>query len=107
MIEGWRIPLLLSAVLVVVGDVIWRRIGDSPTFVEVKKTGNVDKYPVPTVLRTYSMRALLIGGAVLCVGVTIYMMAVFGLTYTVTTRSSGLLTRVQELVCGRWWDLVL
>jgi hypothetical protein len=32
---------------------------------------------------------------------------VFGLTYTVTTRSSGLLTRVQELVCGRWWDLVL
>jgi len=45
MIEGWRIPLLLSAVLVVVGDVIWRRIGDSPTFVEVKKDWQCRQIP--------------------------------------------------------------
>jgi hypothetical protein len=97
MIEGWRIPLLLSAVLVVVGDVIRRRIGDSPTFVEVKKTGNVDKYPVPTVLRTYSMQALLIGGAVLCVGVTIY-----GDNPILRTPDMGSGVGVRSV-----WDLVL
>jgi MFS family permease len=82
---GWRIPFLLSAVLVVVGYVIRRRIGESPTFVEVKKTGNVDKYPVLELLRTYPMQTLLVAGSVLCVGVTFYMMGVFGLTYTATT----------------------
>jgi MFS family permease len=82
---GWRIPFLMSAVLVVVGYVIRRRVEESPTFEHVKQTGEVDRSPLVTILREHPARILLVAGAVLSVGVTFYMMAVFGLTYTTAT----------------------
>jgi MFS family permease len=49
---GWRVPFLLSAVLVGVGLYVRLRVMDSPDFTAVKKTQTVVKQPVLEVIRT-------------------------------------------------------
>ena len=49
---GWRVPFLLSAVLVGVGLYVRLRVMDSPDFAAVKKTQTVVKQPVLEVIRT-------------------------------------------------------
>jgi len=50
---GWRIPFLLSLVLVAIG--LWIRLGilESSMFNAVRQSGRVDKMPILTVLRRY------------------------------------------------------
>src|SRR3978361_1787316 len=43
---GWRIPFLLSAVVVLVGYIIRRRVDETPAFVEEAETGVVPKAPI-------------------------------------------------------------
>ena len=49
---GWRVPFLLSAVLIAVGLYVRLRVMDSPDFTAVKKTQKVVKQPVLQVIRT-------------------------------------------------------
>jgi MFS family permease len=99
---GWRIPFLLSVVLIVVGYVLRRTIHESPSFTEVRRTGAVDRAPLLTVLRRYPAQTLLVAGATLGGGVTFYMMAVFGLSYSTSelgmSRSSILLVVLVTMV---------
>jgi MFS family permease len=48
---AWRVPFLLSAVLIVVGILIRLRIEESPEFEELKSEGEVSKNPLLEVLR--------------------------------------------------------
>ncbi len=48
---AWRVPFLLSAVLIVVGILIRLRIEESPEFEELKSEGQVSKNPLLEVLR--------------------------------------------------------
>jgi len=57
---GWRIPFLLSAVLVGIGLFIRMKLEESPEFAEVKDTGSEAEVPVFEVVRT-SKKSLLIG----------------------------------------------
>jgi MHS family shikimate/dehydroshikimate transporter-like MFS transporter len=50
---GWRIPFLLSLLLVVIGLYVRLRIDESPVFDEIRKTKAVESRPVAEVLRTY------------------------------------------------------
>src|SRR5438067_1117258 len=49
---AWRLPFLLSAVLIVVGIVIRLKVEESPAFEELKSEGEVAKNPLLEVLRT-------------------------------------------------------
>ena len=49
---SWRVPFLLSAVLIVVGIVIRLKIEESPEFEELKSEGEVAKNPLLEVVRT-------------------------------------------------------
>jgi MFS family permease len=49
---GWRVPFLLSAILVGVGLYVRLRVMDSPDFTAVKKAQTVVKQPVLQVIRT-------------------------------------------------------
>ncbi|KAA5831182.1 MHS family MFS transporter [Saccharopolyspora hirsuta] len=49
---AWRVPFLLSAVLVFVGIVIRYKIAESPEFEELKGDGEVVKNPITEVLRS-------------------------------------------------------
>src|SRR3954467_2667709 len=49
---AWRVPFLLSAVLIAVGIVIRLKVEESPEFEELKDEGNIAKNPLTEVLRT-------------------------------------------------------
>src|SRR3954453_18553947 len=48
---AWRVPFLLSAVLIVVGIVIRLKVEESPEFEELKEEGDLSKNPLLEVLR--------------------------------------------------------
>jgi MFS family permease len=48
---AWRVPFLLSAVLIVVGIMIRLKIDESPEFEELKEEGELSKNPLVEVLR--------------------------------------------------------
>lgn len=50
---GWRVPFLLSAVLIVVGFYIRRRVDESPIFQEVVESGKRTKMPVVEVFKSH------------------------------------------------------
>src|SRR5689334_12196413 len=49
---AWRVPFLLSAVLIVVGIIIRLKVEESPEFEELKAEGELSKNPLLEVLRT-------------------------------------------------------
>jgi MFS family permease len=49
---AWRVPFLLSAILIVVGIIIRLKVEESPEFEELKDEGNIAKNPLTEVLRT-------------------------------------------------------
>src|SRR5215207_11736573 len=67
---GWRMPFLLSAVVVVVGLFIRLRIAESPVFEEVKETHTEARAPILDVFRTNAKNILLIAGMRLAINTT-------------------------------------
>jgi metabolite-proton symporter len=78
---GWRVPFLLSAILVVLGLFIRLKLAESPDFEAVKETGSVRKIPVVEVLRKHPSLVVLMCLSYLSAGVTFYVGTVFSLTY--------------------------
>jgi MFS family permease len=76
---GWRIPFLLSWVLVVLGLVIRRRIRETPEFEEVRGARDLLRLPIATVTKNYT-RSLVLGRlfstASPAIGLLIYVYAV-------------------------------
>jgi MHS family shikimate/dehydroshikimate transporter-like MFS transporter len=62
---GWRIPFLLSIILVAVGLFIRLRIMESPAFRRVQETQTEARMPIVDVIRTYPKQVLLAAGAFL------------------------------------------
>src|SRR5262245_6126841 len=85
---GWRVPFLISIVLVFVGMFIRLRIVESPVFAQIKETRAVVKVPVIELLRSDARNVMLAAGIYLAHGVLFYAMTVYTLAYT--TREYGL-----------------
>ncbi|WP_461173335.1 MHS family MFS transporter [Arthrobacter sp. Z1-9] len=80
---GWRIPFLLSVVVVAVGWWIRKSLHESPVFTEEKEHGEVPKAPLKVLFKVYTGSVLLIVFAALAsVNSTIF--GQFALTYGVT-----------------------
>ncbi|GAA1092950.1 MFS transporter [Tsukamurella spumae] len=73
---GWRVPFLLSAVMVMVGLYVRLRISETPVFAKAVEEGKKVKAPIGEVFRT-AWRPLIIG--------TFVMVATYTLFYLVTT----------------------
>ena len=80
---GWRVPFLLSIVLVGVGLFIRLRIMETPAFLQVKETRTEAPMPILDVLRTYPKNVLLAMGMRIAENGTFYVLTVFVLTYIV------------------------
>ena len=50
---GWRIPFWLSAVVVVAGVLIRRRLDETPLFEEAAREGEIERAPVGELLRDH------------------------------------------------------
>jgi metabolite-proton symporter len=81
---GWRVPFLLSGVLVIVGLWIRLTIAESPLFREVQEHDAEVKAPIVDVLRRYPSRVLLAIGARIGVDVAFYTFILFVTSYVVT-----------------------
>jgi metabolite-proton symporter len=86
---GWRIPFLLSAVLIFVGLWVRLTVSESPVFLEAQRaaeakaaeTGEVEKAPIGTVLTRYKREVLTAMGARIAENVSFYLLTAFSLTY--------------------------
>ena len=78
---GWRVPFLLSGVLVLVGLWIRMTIAESPLFREVEAEDLKARAPIVDVLRLYPRRVLLAIGARVGVDVAFYTFVLFITTY--------------------------
>ncbi|MFI7128073.1 MFS transporter [Nonomuraea sp. NPDC050153] len=78
---GWRIPFLLSAVLVVVGLALRLAVEETPEFDEVKRHQEVRRLPVVDLFRTCWRTVLLVALGIVGAGTTFTMATVFSLTY--------------------------
>ncbi|HUO67100.1 MAG TPA: MFS transporter [Gammaproteobacteria bacterium] len=81
---GWRVPFLLSIVLVLVGLFIRLRIMESPVFAQMKQTRRLAKVPAVELLRSDARNVLLAAGLYMAHGTLFYAMTVYTLAYTTT-----------------------
>jgi MHS family shikimate/dehydroshikimate transporter-like MFS transporter len=94
---GWRIPFLLSIVLVAVGLFIRLRITETPDFERVRETGTIARLPVIDVLRTNFKSVVLAAGAFFLTNGTFYIYVTFIVSYgekVLKVPSSTMLTGV-------------
>ncbi len=80
---GWRIPFLLSIILIGVGLFIRLRIMETPAFTQVQESGTAASMPILDVLRTYPKNVLLAMGMRIAENGTFYILTAFVLTYVV------------------------
>jgi MFS family permease len=78
---GWRVPFLLSIVLVVVGLVIRLRIMETPAFARMKELQVEVRQPVIEVLRQYPKEVTLAAGCRFAENGSFYLYTVFLLVY--------------------------
>ena len=91
---GWRVPFLVSVLLIGVGLFIRLKILETPAFSQVKESGTEARMPMVEVFRDYPKNVLLTMGARLSEGQVFNIFAVFAITYATTqlelTRSTVL-----------------
>lgn len=78
---GWRVPFLLSFVLIGVGLFVRLRILETPAFTRVKETQSLPRRPIVDVVRTHSRNVLLAVGMRLAENGAFYVLTVFVLSY--------------------------
>jgi metabolite-proton symporter len=92
---GWRVPFLLSVLLIGLGLFIRLGVYESPVFRRVRESGTEARAPIVDVLRTYPREVLLGVGSRIGIDAVFYILAVYSLTHVSTNlgldRSVGLL----------------
>jgi MHS family shikimate/dehydroshikimate transporter-like MFS transporter len=82
---GWRLPFLVSIVLLVVGLVVRLRLAETPAFEAVKKSGEQARMPVIEAIRRHPKNLLLAFGVCIAPFVQFYLFGTYILTYATTT----------------------
>src|SRR5207302_10845202 len=85
---GWRVPFLLSVVLIGVGLWVRLRVVESPDFAQVKTTKTVERRPVWTAIRNHPREILTSAFVRLSEQAPFYLFITFVLTYG--TKELGL-----------------
>ncbi|MDR2930328.1 MAG: MHS family MFS transporter [Propionibacteriaceae bacterium] len=100
---GWRVPFLLSVVIIGIALFIRARVQESPVFRKLEATGTVSKSPIKEVF-TFARKPFLIAfGARMAENSTAYIFQTWILTYIVTTgmdRGVGLRAVIIATAAG-------
>jgi MHS family shikimate/dehydroshikimate transporter-like MFS transporter len=115
---GWRIPFLLSIVLVAIGLFIRLRITETPDFEQLKEENAIDSVPILSVLRHNWKTVLLAGGAFFVVNGSFYIFITFLVGYSTgilhvpssyvlnATLIGSVVSLVVLPLAGAWTDRV-
>ncbi|WP_207229514.1 MFS transporter [Ktedonosporobacter rubrisoli] len=89
---GWRIPFLLSFLLIIIGIVIRLKVQETPDFMQVKERHAEAHMPVIEVFRTSGKYVALAAGAFLADVTGFYLFSTFVLSYGTTQLGMPRLT---------------
>jgi metabolite-proton symporter len=111
---GWRIPFLLSAVLIIVGLFVRLAVSESPVFLEAQRvaaekaaqTGVAEKAPILTVLGHYKREVLVAMGARIAENVSFYLLTAFSLSYLINAEGADSSFTLNALVIASAVHLV-
>jgi MFS family permease len=78
---GWRLPFLLSGVLIVIGLVARLMVDETPEFTAVKRQGRVRKMPLVAVFQQSAVQVILVALGTVAAGTIFTLTTVFSLTY--------------------------
>ncbi|ASS88178.1 MFS transporter [Geobacillus lituanicus] len=113
---GWRIPFLLSALLVVFGLWVRHGIDETPSFKKVKETGQVAKAPLVETLRTQWKEVLIAIGGKVVETAPFYIFGTFIVSYATTNLGfsktaalnavtvATIVTTILIPLMGKWSD---
>jgi len=95
---AWRLPFLLSAVLIIAGMIIRAKVSESPEFEEAKAEGKLEKNPIwavlrddwGTVLRVIALRLAETGG--------FYVIVTYLISYLTTSEIADRQTALTGLI---------
>lgn len=91
---GWRVPFILSALLVIFGLWIRKGIDETPEFKKVQASGEIPKLPIVDTLKYYWREVLITIGAKVVETAPFYIFSTFIVSYATSnlgfTRSSTL-----------------
>jgi metabolite-proton symporter len=102
---GWRIPFLLSAVLVLVGLYVRLQLEESPVYQEAKaeiaeKKHEESHMPLMEVIRTYPREVLIAMGMRMAENISYYIFTVVVLTYVTTYLEADTSLILKMLLIG-------
>ena len=98
---GWRVPFLLSFVLVVVGWYIRNRVAESRTFEEaLEEAGTPPKMPALDVFRERPRAVVLGAGLRVGENISYYILTVFSLTFLVDVAAESRSLALNALLIG-------
>ena len=104
---GWRVPFLLSGVLVLVGLWIRLTMSESPLFEEIEQEHTKARMPVLDVLRVYPRSVLTALGARIGVDVAFYTFVLFIVTYVTQVLKVPRATALNAVLIGAAVQLAL
>jgi metabolite-proton symporter len=98
---GWRVPFILSVLLVAVGWYIRNRVSESRAFeAAIEEAGQPPKLPAIDVLRERPMAVLLGSGLRVGENISYYILTVFSLTYLVDVAAESRSLALNALLVG-------
>ncbi|WP_396653085.1 MFS transporter [Metabacillus arenae] len=115
---GWRVPFILSAILVFMGLWIRNGLDETPAFKEAQKTGNIAKVPLVDTFKYHWREVLIAVGAKVVETGPFYIFSTFIISYAAGTlgfeQSSALnavtiatlITTIMIPFMGKWSDKV-
>jgi metabolite-proton symporter len=103
---GWRVPFLVSALLVFVGLMIRMRILETPSFAKMKETSAASRQPILEVLTRYPKQVLLAMGARFAENGAFYIYSVFVLVYATQQVKMAQRTVLYAMLFGAACELV-
>jgi MFS family permease len=78
---GWRVPFLLSSLLIIVGLVVRLRLMESPVFAELEASGAKARMPVKDAITGHTRAILSAAGAFIIINTVFYLVTVLGLSW--------------------------
>jgi metabolite-proton symporter len=104
---GWRVPFLLSGVLVLIGLWIRLTISETPLFEEVERERTRSRMPIVDVLKLYPRSVLIALGSRIGVDVAFYTFVLFIVTYVTQVLKVGRTTALNAVLIAAAVQLFL
>nr|WTB32748.1 MHS family MFS transporter [Streptomyces sp. NBC_00830] len=97
---GWRIPFVISILIVAVGVYMRRRVSETPEFERLRSTGARSRFPLLDALRTHPRNVLAIFLMRIGQNTCFYIVSVFCLSYATGTLGIASQVTLTALLIG-------